>query len=139
MSFQDLKAGRPINSKRGLLNSNQDPTQVVASGIFQINTAVSTFHRLELELITAMTISDGRQTEDKTTHYTIKLANDFQLVLQEFQKAQRLAAEKETAITFTQLDDRRARFLTIDDYVRWFFLFCDATISMQISHLFQVS
>lgn len=31
-----------------------------------------------------------------------KLAKDFQAVLKEFQKAQRLAAERETAYTLTQ-------------------------------------
>uniref|UniRef100_A0A2P2JL83 Syntaxin N-terminal domain-containing protein n=1 Tax=Rhizophora mucronata TaxID=61149 RepID=A0A2P2JL83_RHIMU len=44
MSFQDLEAGRP--SRRDLINGKQDATQALASGIFQINTAVSTFQRL---------------------------------------------------------------------------------------------
>lgn len=46
MSFQDLESGRGIGSRRGYVNGKQDPTQAVASGIFQINTAVSTFQRL---------------------------------------------------------------------------------------------
>ncbi|KAK4400497.1 syntaxin [Sesamum angolense] len=46
MSFQDLESGRGIGSRRGYLNGKQDPTQAVASGIFQINTAVSSFQRL---------------------------------------------------------------------------------------------
>jgi len=47
MSFQDLEAGRrPLSSRRDLINAKQDPTQAVASGIFQINTAISTFQRL---------------------------------------------------------------------------------------------
>lgn len=46
MSFQDLESGRAIGSRRDYSNGKQDPTQAVASGIFQINTAVSTFHRL---------------------------------------------------------------------------------------------
>lgn len=47
MSFQDLEAGRrPLASRRDLINAKQDPTQAVASGIFQINTAVSSFQRL---------------------------------------------------------------------------------------------
>lgn len=46
MSFQDLESGRPFATRRPLLNGKQDPTQAVASGIFQINTAVSTFQRL---------------------------------------------------------------------------------------------
>lgn len=49
MSFQDIEAGRPLNSRRAGYNNGmrkQDPTQAVASGIFQINTAVSTFQRL---------------------------------------------------------------------------------------------
>jgi syntaxin 7 len=41
MSFQDIQSGR-----RNLINGKQDPTQAVASGVFQINTAVSTFQRL---------------------------------------------------------------------------------------------
>lgn len=47
MSFQDLEKGRSAGIRRGgIANGKQDPTQAVASGIFQINTAVSTFHRL---------------------------------------------------------------------------------------------
>ena len=46
MSFQDLEAGRPLSSRRDRVNGKQDSTQAVASGIFQINTAVSTFQRL---------------------------------------------------------------------------------------------
>lgn len=46
MSFQDLESGRGNMARRGYVNGKQDPTQAVASGIFQINTAVSTFQRL---------------------------------------------------------------------------------------------
>ncbi|CAL5339733.1 unnamed protein product [Camellia sinensis] len=46
MSFEDIEAGRPLNSRRDPFNGNQDPTQAVALAIFQINTAVSTFQRL---------------------------------------------------------------------------------------------
>ncbi|MFS7924406.1 putative syntaxin domain-containing protein [Helianthus anomalus] len=49
MSFQDIEAGRPINSRRkGYTGGTkqQDPTQAIASGIFQINTAINTFQRL---------------------------------------------------------------------------------------------
>lgn len=49
MSFQDLEGGRGRGSgqsRRDLINGKQDPTQAVASGIFQISTAVSTFQRL---------------------------------------------------------------------------------------------
>ena len=45
MSFQDVEAGKAAaGPRRGL--GRQDSTQAVASGIFQINTAVSTFQRL---------------------------------------------------------------------------------------------
>ncbi|KAG5577942.1 hypothetical protein H5410_058076 [Solanum commersonii] len=46
MSFQDLHAGRSSGPRRSNVNGKQDPTQAMASGIFQINTAVSTFQRL---------------------------------------------------------------------------------------------
>lgn len=48
MSFQDIEAGRALNSRRGgyMGMKQQNPTQAIASGIFQINTAVSTFQRL---------------------------------------------------------------------------------------------
>ncbi|KAJ0427863.1 putative target SNARE coiled-coil domain, syntaxin domain, syntaxin/epimorphin [Helianthus annuus] len=127
MSFQDIEAGRPINSRRGVIRK-QDPTQAVASGIFQINTAVSTFQRLVNNLGTPKDTPELRDklhktrlhigqlvkdTSDKlkqaseTDHHAgvsatkkitdAKLAKDFQTVLQEFQKAQRLSAERETA------------------------------------------
>ncbi|XP_024994702.1 syntaxin-22-like [Cynara cardunculus var. scolymus] len=133
MSFQDIEAGRPLNSRRGGLNNGmrkQDPTQAVASGIFQINTAVSTFQRLVNTLGTPKDTPELREklhktrlhigqlvkdTSDKlkqaseTDHRAdvsaskkitdAKLAKDFQAVLKEFQKAQRLSAERETAYT----------------------------------------
>ncbi|KAL0914211.1 hypothetical protein M5K25_017724 [Dendrobium thyrsiflorum] len=46
MSFQDLESGRLATGRRNLINGKQDTTQAVASGVFQINTAVATFHRL---------------------------------------------------------------------------------------------
>ncbi|XP_027101583.1 syntaxin-22 isoform X1 [Coffea arabica] len=132
MSFQDLESGRAIGSRaaRDLINGKQDPTQAVASGIFQINTAVSTFQRLVNTLGTPRDTPELREKLHKTrlhigqlvkdtsaklklaseTDHRVevsaskkisdaKLAKDFQVVLKEFQKAQRLAAERETAYT----------------------------------------
>ncbi|GMH26775.1 hypothetical protein Nepgr_028618 [Nepenthes gracilis] len=127
MSFQDLEAGRPLASRRDLINGKLDPTQAVASGIFQINTAVSTFQRLvnslgtpkdtpelreklhknrlhigQLVKDTSAKLKQASETDhrvDVSTSKKItdaKLAKDFQEVLKEFQKAQRLAAERET-------------------------------------------
>ncbi|KAF3449379.1 hypothetical protein FNV43_RR10107 [Rhamnella rubrinervis] len=131
MSFQDLESGRSSgSSRRDLVNGKQDPTQAVASGIFQINTAVSTFQRLVNTLGTPKDTPELREKLHKTRlhigqlvkdtserlkqaserdHHAevnaskkiadAKLAKDFQAVLREFQKAQRLAAERETAYT----------------------------------------
>ncbi|CAN0842855.1 SYP22 [Linum grandiflorum] len=127
MSFQDLEAGRRVG-RRDLINGKQDATQAVASGIFQINTAVSTFQRLVNTLGTPKDTPELRDKLHKTRlhigqlvkdtsarlkqasesdhHATVsqskkiadaKLAKDFQAVLKEFQKAQRLSAERETA------------------------------------------
>ncbi|KAK4375186.1 hypothetical protein RND71_005863 [Anisodus tanguticus] len=127
MSFQDLESGRSVVPRRG---GKQDPTQAVASGIFQINTAVSTFQRLVNTLGTPKDTPELREKLHKTrlhigqlvkdtsaklkqaseTDHQVdvsaskkitdaKLAKDFQAVLKEFQKAQRLAAERETAYT----------------------------------------
>lgn len=121
MSFQDLESG---GARRG----KQDPTQAVASGIFQINTSVSTFQRLVNTLGTPKDTPELRDKLHKTRLHIgqlvkdtsaklkqasetdhnanvsankkitdAKLAKDFQAVLKEFQKAQRLAAERETA------------------------------------------
>jgi syntaxin 7 len=49
MSFQDLEAGRPSlqqQQRHRQFQKLQDPSQALASGIFQINTAVSSFSRL---------------------------------------------------------------------------------------------
>ncbi|XP_059442302.1 syntaxin-22-like [Corylus avellana] len=128
MSFQDLEAGRPLSSRRDRINGKQDSTQAVASGIFQINTAVSTFQRLVNTLGTPKDTPELREKLHKTRLHIgqlvkdtsaklkqaseidhnvevnankkiadAKLAKDFQAVLKEFQKAQRLAAERETA------------------------------------------
>ncbi|RYR11429.1 hypothetical protein Ahy_B04g068954 isoform A [Arachis hypogaea] len=130
MSFQDIEAGRPFAPRRGHINGKQDPTQAVAAGIFQINTAVSTFQRLVNTLGTPKDTPELREKLHKTRLHIgqlvkdtsaklkqaseidhqsninankkiadAKLAKDFQAVLKEFQKAQRLAAERETAYT----------------------------------------
>ncbi|CAA3010302.1 syntaxin-22-like [Olea europaea subsp. europaea] len=130
MSFQDLESGRGLGARRDYINGKQDPTQAVASGIFQINTAVSTFQRLVNTLGTPKDTPELREKLHKTRlhigqlvkdtsaklkqasetdhHVEVsaskkitdaKLAKDFQAVLKEFQKAQRLAAERETAYT----------------------------------------
>ncbi|KAF5460353.1 hypothetical protein F2P56_020231 [Juglans regia] len=130
MSFRDLEAGRPSALRRNRINGKQDSTQAVASGIFQINTAVSTFQRLVNTLGTPKDTPELREKLHKTRlhigqlvkdtsaklkqaseidHHAevnaskkvadAKLAKDFQAVLKEFQKAQRLAAERETAYT----------------------------------------
>ncbi|XP_010518667.1 PREDICTED: syntaxin-22 [Tarenaya hassleriana] len=129
MSFQDLEAGRPLASSR-INKGRQDATQAVASGIFQINTSVSSFQRLVNTLGTPKDTPELREKLHKarlhigqlvkdtsaklreaseTDHRAgvnpnkkiadAKLAKDFQAVLKEFQKAQRLAAERETAYT----------------------------------------
>lgn len=129
MSFQDLEGGRGSDrSRRDLINGKQDPTQAVASGIFQISTAVSTFQRLVNTIGTPKDTPELREKLHKTRlhigqlvkdtseklklasdrdHHSevnaskkvadAKLAKDFQAVLRDFQKAQRLSAERETA------------------------------------------
>ncbi|KAK9928023.1 hypothetical protein M0R45_025180 [Rubus argutus] len=129
MSFQDLEGGRGSGqSRRDFINGKQDPTQAVASGIFQINTAVSTFQRLVNTIGTPKDTPELREKLHKTRlhigqlvkdtseklklasdrdHHSevnaskkvadAKLAKDFQAVLRDFQKAQRLSAERETA------------------------------------------
>ncbi|KAF2547545.1 hypothetical protein F2Q70_00020981 [Brassica cretica] len=131
MSFQDLEAGRPLRSQRKLINGNKEGgTQAVASGIFEINTAVSTFQRLVNTLGTPKDTPDlrdklhktrlhiGQLVKDtsaklkeasETDHHRdvsqskkiadAKLAKDFEAVLKDFQKAQRVAAERETSYT----------------------------------------
>ncbi|KAJ6841030.1 syntaxin-22-like [Iris pallida] len=125
MSFQDLEAGgRPL-AGRATNGRVPNPTLAAASGVFQVNTAVFTFHRLVNTIGTPKDTPDlrhklhkmrlhiGQLVKDTSAklkevsepdHGTqaskkiadAKLLKDFQAVLKEFQKAQRLAAEKET-------------------------------------------
>ncbi|KAI3905059.1 hypothetical protein MKX01_017305 [Papaver californicum] len=126
-SFQDLEAGRTFTSRRSdYINGKQDPTQAVASGVFQINTSVSTFQRLvntlgtpkdtpelreklrktrlhiaQLVKDTSAKLKQASDTDQRTEVSAskkiadAKLAKDFESVLKEFQKAQRVAAERE--------------------------------------------
>ncbi|URE01527.1 SynN [Musa troglodytarum] len=134
MSFQDLESGRPLSGKRGrdsMQNGGgggKDPTQAVLAGVFQINTAVSTFQRLvntlgtpkdtpelrerlhktrlDIQQLVKDTAAELKQASETDHHAEVstskkiadaKLAKDFQAILKEFQKAQRIAAERETA------------------------------------------
>ncbi|KAI4387669.1 hypothetical protein MLD38_000085 [Melastoma candidum] len=122
MSFQDVQGNvRPSASR------SQSPSQAVAAGIFQINTAVSGFRRLVDSIGTSKDTPDHRQKLHDTRLRILqlvkdtsaklkslsesdhdlnvnpgkkiedaKLAKDFQTTLQEFQKVQQLAAERES-------------------------------------------
>ncbi|XP_057530821.1 syntaxin-22-like [Amaranthus tricolor] len=126
MSFQDIRngGGRPASSSR---SSTQSPSQAVAAGIFQINTAISAFRRLVEAIGTSKDTPDHRQKLHNTRQRILqlvkdtsaklkslsdsdhaadvsqskkiedaKLARDFQATLQEFQKVQQLASERES-------------------------------------------
>ncbi|KAG8649071.1 syntaxin-22 [Manihot esculenta] len=124
MSFQDLEAGRPFLQKKP---KEKDPSQAVAAGIFQINTAVHSFNRFVSSLGTPKDTIESREKLHKTRQRIgelvketsaklkeasetdqyeevspakkirdAKLAKEFRNALNEFQKSQRLAAERET-------------------------------------------
>lgn len=129
MSFQDIRNNggiRPASSSS--TTSSQTPSQSVAAGIFQINTAVSSFRRLVeaigtskdtpthrqklhntrqriLQLVKDTSaklkaLSDSDHASNVTQSKKIedaKLARDFQATLQEFQKVQQLASERESS------------------------------------------
>ncbi|XVF16083.1 hypothetical protein REPUB_Repub10bG0000800 [Reevesia pubescens] len=126
MSFQDVPtAARPSLSSPSM--ASKSPSQAVAAGIFQINTAVSAFRRLVDAIGTAKDTLDHRQKLHNTRQRILqlvketsaklkalsesdhdptvnpskkiedaKLARDFQSTLQEFQKVQQLASERES-------------------------------------------
>ncbi|KAJ4729592.1 Syntaxin-22 [Melia azedarach] len=122
MSIQDLQ-----NGSRSSSSSSKSPSQAVAAGIFQINTAIAAFRRLVDAIGTAKDTLDHRQKLHNTRQRILqlvkdtsaklkavsesdrdadvnaskkiedaKLARDFQTVLQEFQKVQHLASERES-------------------------------------------
>ncbi|XP_004493107.1 syntaxin-22-like [Cicer arietinum] len=125
MSFQDIQGGSNPPSRR-----NQSPSQAIAAGIFQINTAVATFRRLVDSVGTVKDTPEHRQKLHNTRQRILqlvkdtsaklkslsqsnrdananaskkiedaKLARDFQTTLQEFQKVQHLASERESTYT----------------------------------------
>ncbi|CAF1994716.1 hypothetical protein Bca4012_078126 [Brassica carinata] len=85
MSFQDLEAGkgrsRKVNGGGG--GSRQDSTQAVASGIFQINTGVSTFQRLVNTLGTPKDTPELREKLHKTRLHIGQLVKDTSAKLKE--------------------------------------------------------
>ncbi|XP_062010462.1 syntaxin-22-like [Rosa rugosa] len=123
MSFQDVQNGGGGKGKK----ASASPSQAVAAGIFQINTAVATFRRLVDAIGTVKDTPDHRQKLHNTRQRILevvkdtsaklkslsesdrhsnvnprkqiedaKLARDFQTTLQEFQKVQQLASERES-------------------------------------------
>ncbi|XP_019156437.1 PREDICTED: syntaxin-22-like [Ipomoea nil] len=125
MSFQDLEPGRPAGPRRGYVSVKQDPLQAqifqinTAVSRFQmlinsLGTAKDTTElrdrlhktRVEIGQLVKDTASKLKQASESDHGAGIsaskkiadaKLAKDFQAVLNVFQKAQRLSAEKETA------------------------------------------
>ena len=64
MSFQDFQSGgigKPSSSSAGPRSQSQSPSQAVAAGIFQINTAVAAFRRLVDSIGTAKDTPVHRQ------------------------------------------------------------------------------
>ncbi|XP_052480189.1 syntaxin-22 isoform X2 [Gossypium raimondii] len=127
MSFQDVQTGGGARSSSSSYMASKSPSQAVAAGIFQINTAVAAFRRLVDAIGTAKDTPDHRlklhntrqrilqlvkETSAKLKALTepdhdptvnpskkvedAKLARDFQNTLQEFQKVQQLASERES-------------------------------------------
>ncbi|KDP39517.1 hypothetical protein JCGZ_02537 [Jatropha curcas] len=125
MSFRDLEAGKLFQQQKK--QQEKDPSQAVAAGIFQIDTAVYSLNRLVNSLGTPKDTIELREKLHKTRqriselvkdtsaklrqaseadHYgevspakkinDAKLAKQFRTALNEFQKVQRLAAERET-------------------------------------------
>ncbi|KAB5527560.1 hypothetical protein DKX38_021407 [Salix brachista] len=124
MSFQDFQNGkRPSASS----STSRSPSQAVAAGIFQINTAVAGFrrlvdaigtdkdtpeHRLKLHNSRQRILQLVKETSAKLKSLSeldhdpdinpskkiedAKLARDFQITLQEFQKVQQLSSERES-------------------------------------------
>ncbi|CAI9087066.1 OLC1v1021037C1 [Oldenlandia corymbosa var. corymbosa] len=129
MSFQDLESGGSGRSHVITVRQQQpkqDHSRAIGLAIFQINTALSAYHRLVASLGTPKDTPDLRRklrgsrlkieqlvketspklkqsveadwSADATKKISdFKLTRDFQYVLNEFQKAQRLAAHKESA------------------------------------------
>ncbi|WZY78344.1 hypothetical protein YC2023_024728 [Brassica napus] len=81
MSFQDLEAGRGRSRKTN--GGRQDSTQAVASGIFQINTGVSTFQRLVNTLGTPRDTPELRDKLHKTRLHIGQLVKDTSAKLKE--------------------------------------------------------
>lgn len=127
MSFHDLESGWAVGFP---VNGGQDPSQAVASGIFQIHTAVATFQRMVNSLGTAKDTPELREKLHKTRLHIgrlakdtsaklkqaseddhrvavsaskkigdVKLAQGFEAVLKEYQKAQQLADKREREYT----------------------------------------
>nr|DAD34045.1 TPA_asm: hypothetical protein HUJ06_004685 [Nelumbo nucifera] len=127
MSFQDIENGGKLPTA-GRSSSSQNPSQAVAAGIFQINTAIAVFRRLVDAIGTSKDTPEHRQKihnarqrigqlvketsaklralsdSDHGSNVSpskkvedAKLARDFQTTLQDLQKVQQLAAERESA------------------------------------------
>ena len=117
MSFQDIKGGVKRPGGRIGSSTSSSPSQAVAAGIFQINTAVTTFRRLVDAIGTVKDTVEHRQklhdtrqrilqlvkdtsaklkSLSESDHYAetskkiedAKLARDFQTTLESFQKVQ---------------------------------------------------
>lgn len=127
MSFQDFQGGAKPSFSSSAVGRSHSPSQAVAAGIFQINTAVANFRRLVDAIGTTKDTPDHRQKIHNTRQRILqlvketsaklkalsdsdrettgnaskkiedaKLARDFQITLQEFQKVQQHASERES-------------------------------------------
>ncbi|KAI3967200.1 hypothetical protein MKX01_042785 [Papaver californicum] len=76
-SFQDLEAGGTFTSKRrDNVNGKQHPIQAVALGVFRINTSLSTFKRLAINLGTPKDTPQLRQKLHSSRLHIAQLVKD---------------------------------------------------------------
>ncbi|GAU17222.1 hypothetical protein TSUD_324250 [Trifolium subterraneum] len=84
MSFQDIKHGSNPPSRR-----TQSPSQAVAAGIFQINTAVATFRRLVDSVGTVKDTPEHRQKLHNTRQRILQLVKDTSAKLKSLSESNR--------------------------------------------------
>lgn len=68
MSFQDVQNGARPSSSNSVASRTRSPSQAVAAGIFQINTAVAAFRRL------VDAIGTAKDTPDHHTKLSLRLS-----------------------------------------------------------------
>ncbi|KAG4927472.1 hypothetical protein JHK85_053958 [Glycine max] len=112
MSFQDIQTGPNPSSRR-----NQSPSQAVAAGIFQINTAVAAFRRLVDGVGTVKDTPEHRQKLSGSGEESVGIDVESQPFIREQKRQEILLLDNEISFNEAMIEEREQGIREVEEQI----------------------